>query len=63
MGGFDPSGMSTGRRHSEAQGNSDLCGGRLKELFEKSSLRNLKNFPADVFFLSKISEHSEEILL
>ena len=26
----------------------DLCGGRLKELFEKSSLRILKNFPAIV---------------
>ena len=27
-----------------------LCGARLKELFEKSSLRNLKNFSAAVFF-------------
>jgi len=60
-GGFTPSKMAAGRRHLEAQGWSKrslrgcrrqpfslLCGGRLKELFEKSSLRNLKNFPAAV---------------
>ena len=27
-----------------------VCGGRLKELFEKSSLRIFKNFPAAVIF-------------
>jgi hypothetical protein len=27
-----------------------VCGARLKELFEKSSLRNLKNFPVAVVF-------------
>ena len=32
------------------KGCFDRCGGRLKELFEKSSLRNLKNFPAVVDF-------------
>jgi hypothetical protein len=37
------------RRHFE------LCGARLKELFEKSSLRNFKNFSAVIaFILNKI---------
>jgi len=49
-GGFTHSKQSTGRRLFEAQGCFDLCGGRLKVLFEKSSLRNLKNFPAAVVF-------------
>ena len=33
-----------------AKGSFELCGARLKELFEKSSLRNLKNFSAAVVF-------------
>ena len=33
-----------------AKGSFELCGARLKELFEKSSLRNLKNFFADIAF-------------
>ena len=47
-----------GRRPIEARGGGfDRCGGRLKELFEKSSLRNLKNFPFLLSFIKmKISE-------
>ena len=46
-GGFTPSETPAGRRRFEAQkGSFELCGARLKELFEKSSLRNLKNFLA-----------------
>ena len=45
-GEFTPSGMSAGRRHSEAQGESfAVCGRRLKKLFSKSFLRIFKNFP------------------
>ena len=49
-GGFTPSKQPTGRRLFEAQGSFALCGARLKELFEKSSLRIFKNFPAAVIF-------------
>ena len=40
-----------------------VCGARLKELFEKSSLRIFKNFPADVIFYLIENFRSAEIYL
>jgi hypothetical protein len=36
------------------KGSFDRCGGRLKELFEKSSLRNLKNFKLNIILKRNI---------